>query len=632
MTTKFIDLIDAIDTTTSATTHVPAKLSRRSLALGGPAALAVGALGQAGVLGVLGAAHTNAQAAVTLTDSAFYIWYRAYFLPFARRAAAYSLYETKRTYHPKDLLASKTKFIEVWNTLSTTEQSQVITRKRGYYSVATGSLPGWLRTVGEPQRPPVADIAAYITWILSKTDEQFNVFKQVNNHGWHMIYGFMQSAASSAQKTLLSTLSLHAEKTDDNARRLGAWWGSNTTDRVEVELDSTKNPVQKVKMGNLRGAVERRDLYTPNNWLQSMLNGYEYDEVSIYLNGTDGLINTKGQPVVDRILNNGTLFYESAGNTSNPDYGVAPAVANTYTLSPSVNAAISVYIDDDITQNGPFENMTNSQSVQGLTNLTGHLYSKSGMVYESYVAAQYLMRFFAQANIALIRFHLGKVIAPIDIEALAKSIEEIARQDMHLQLVTEAQRLALLVELSTLTGFIVTGLVFTGFGLKNAKYVVRTNTLAGLNTTEAADLARVKDRITLSIASAVTQTVAQMGAIGLLTKVAIKVETSQADKIRWIAPGFIFADLAGGLNDYVRIFRKYARGYGSIVPSDVTILMAATSRIFSGLYPIPSVLKKFGWKIRLGTTWTPPLLVTGWAASASSILYMISTVLLYVNM
>lgn len=187
--------------------------------------------------------------------------------------------------------------------------------------------------------------------------------------------------------------------------------------------------------------------------------------------GAEVFPNPSGEPQVVYAPSYDPTSYEAHGtNSTTLEPTTSPVTSTAYTLTPSQLTAIANITSDDIDQNGPLQNMTAQECKDSMRELTESLMRMTGQFYESYVVASNLLTAMAQARIASIRYQLGnpdKVIG-LDLDKLMLDQWEENALLPEIRALTFQQRERLRGEFWALANVVFASVVYTGYYLKVA--------------------------------------------------------------------------------------------------------------------------------------------------------------------
>ena len=593
-------------------------MTRRSVALAGPTALALGTLGPVATLATLGGISTQANAQTasggTVNIDGFINFYNTKFVSYAtsvaRRAVAYqatlhylsgnanvppgstqwfSVYESFADKFGADVALCES----YYSGYPATVQDQVHDRARIWFHDDTPDS-----RLNLPARTFTSlTLVSFNDFFYTLTENNIYSIRANSQRDWHKLAYFVKATAPDSYFALLAQKSTAAEATDDQRLLKGT-----VPDSLEEVKNWLGHPTGelRVKFGNLRKPAERVELTNTRNWFTSLFRGSYYTPTNVI---NHGLNSTTIEPPVRTI----TLSYTS----------------QAYKLDSEQIQGIEYYVNADIAKNGAFEHMTVDQSKRALRQHTTFVSRETGLVYPSYVAAQLILRGAAQATIASVRGNL--YTKTIDLLALQKNMIAVAFMEEPIRALYDASKTTLRNGLIAITAEVIAGMLLSSIAIAESRKVVAEN--KGKGTTAAVDVAQARARTMIRITSSVTA--AQLTALGVLGVTAFSAsEITENSKFLWrIGTGGAFAvsDLTSGISDYVTVFRSGTQ----TTPVGVATLMGATCRIAGGLWGLSEAICKL-----FNCSWVdshyknyPALVVNTNTASAAACLYTMAGIM-----
>jgi hypothetical protein len=588
-------------------------ISRRSLAIGGPAALAASSLGQIGVIGALVGTHVNAAAGVTLSIPAFAEFYQGKLNPYMSKVNCMKLAEVMaeemdfakvKKYDAADVLRNGTRF---------RNDLQYLNEALGVFQInmpsisnpAESKMERWKRKVkfllevqiSQDERPFAAnDITAYRVWLTQTlTDPELNVFKQHYPAIWHWVMRFLEVILRTADFSAFQERVKQIEASDDR-RRLRV--GNPDSLRDKTNIFGTPNGELEVVFGNKTQPVEKEELKDLNSWQQTMFWGeHTYSKLNLVRSG----INCT----------------EIAVSPANSTY----LNMTGFALGQDQIDGINYYVNKDIAANGAYAGMTPTQSADLLRCYAMNAYRYSGHVYGSYELATYFARGTAQALISLTRYWIkGKYL---NLPALADATLMFAQGNPSAMAMAQKLRGSAwsLVTIATSLGSIMIGMCgFLDFTLRESAEAFKTGRLKNFTAAQTADLWKSRLAQGLAGIGGFFQGAAllNLGVASIQTLV-----TGRNTEIATRAVGGMFA-LSDTMTSVMELFAfgdKASRQ--QLTDADAASLTATFIKLAGGLYGGYESQWRFNNGKWLATDWTwiPAIKVSTYTAGAASIFF-----------
>ena len=520
-------------------------MTRRSVALAGPTALALKTLGPVATLATLGGISTQANA-LTYDGglywlNGFFDFYEDKFKAFAakltRRAIAYqytlaylagnasvvpgstqwfSVYESFAT---KALDASVAH--SYYNSLSAAAQEQTHDRSRTWFIDST--TDSRLNLPAKPYAP--IDMSNWNALAKSLTKDHVGQIKWQDMRNWHKLVYFVKAIATDADFATLAQKSTAVE-TDENARFLR---GTVADSLKEVKPYLYGNSWWVMNWGNARKPVERAELVNTRSWFETLFRlAPIYDETSVIQHG----------------VNTTAIVPETS-----------TVISEDYVLTEIQQKGIDYYVNKDIADNGPYPNTTVAESRRMLRSATEFVAKDTGLVHPSYLYAQDVVRATQQYTVAVTRHFLFKD-RYLDLQKMQAGIITHIEGNWFYRWTHVSPRAALSAALLVLTASMIATLVLQSLALHDTNDAVDEN--SGKNTTLSMDVALAQQK--LLARSTPTSTVASLLAIGFLATAGFVSSTGASIiakvAIAGCAPMFALTDLTSSTTLIAEVIRN----------------------------------------------------------------------------
>jgi hypothetical protein len=508
-------------------------ISRRSLAIGGPAALAASSLAPLGVLGTLAGVHTPAAAAPVLTPDGFDAYYKN---TFHNRAVDLSTFRlaviiARDEAVTRNIQYNITRTAQIQAQLSSPAQiTNYLTANNYNLTIAGPAFPGvtrwdWicnnLRADISTDATLKVDFGAYLNWITTTlTDDELNVLIQHRMRLWHHMERFLYMCLTKAAYTTFMQRIASIEAKDD--RR---YLQETIKDELVEETDwlGRKTGNLRMRWGN-RPLIERIGLVNLLSWFENLFGYAKYAPLNESQHGID---TTAVDTSYNRNLADNTTAYYKGDDQK---YG------------------LEYYVNRDINEIGPYPNMTRDESRKHLTALCEDAYRLTGHVYASYAMATYFSRAISQGVIALTRFQLYNT--GINLPAMVQSAMDLAESQPAVKQAADWGRFQMTGVLTLLGACVASNIVLMGTTIYATRNAVREGKLA--NWTEAQMATRTKNLILGWTGGGVT--LAQLNAMGLLGYVSFGQSAAAEAKVKWVGVGFAGSDFISAVGTAVGIF------------------------------------------------------------------------------
>lgn len=581
--------------------QVPTTISRRKLALGGPAAVALAPfapiahlakLAPLGAVAALGAVHNSAAAAAATTVTTLGGFKTAYAR--IQNDLNSRVIEAARALHPNSntlLLSENHDKLHDFFTGLTSTQIQAIRAKAKseleyIYKNSSTDTDRYARGI------TYNNAKKYISDISTTT--HLNWIRQHHHKVWIRMVLFAKFIFTSTEHQELEVRMAEHEAVSDIRHLVGAYPPgiTRTKDRLEDKQTVVAGQVKEsvVKLGNFRKTVERHELVRTNHWLMALIWGPKF--------------------TLDSEIKHGT------NSTSIEQPYITAYTSNAYTLSEDQLTGIKYYTERDIDQNREIAGFTVKDSRRVLYEATLFMANETGYVYESYLAAQLLTRCAGQGAICATRFALEQKY--IDLKALAESgislVQEISEISSLYDLLDENGRIALTAAITALAMILATGIVLTLVVNDKAKEVVKNN--KNNNTTAADDVYGTLDALDAAFMG--VNFVVQVYSLGVLGYVGLTGYEISDENMAQIPINFARVDLTVPVSEVVAVFRSGTQG---TYQGGFTIA-AASFRLLGSMYTfaIHPFIKQISW---MGSAYTP-LQVNTRLSFASSVFYFLA--------
>lgn len=500
---------------------VSTNISRRSVALGAPSALALGSMGSLaklaplGAVAALGAAHTPASAALAFVPSVngFMEFYHS--TDYSKVIAFVLRFYIQARYDPPAKVFTDPVVFDQWwgGSLTSTQRSDIRQQQRIAHAELNKKFDV-ARTY----------VALWVHEISSRKTSDLMLQLHAKPIALDYVMHFLKMSVPAADfAELEQDMATHTKVHD------GRFLRGTTAKGETLKVKQGALPGQatyEVDFGNKRKLMKRKNMTKKSDWGMK----------------AEIFPNPSGEPTV--------LYSQSYEPSSHPTHGmnsttleptVAPEVSTAYTLSPSQRQSIANITSDDIDKNGAYGNMTADDSKKALAECTEILARGSGLLYESYAAASYMLTGFSQALIASIRFQLGnpdKVLG-INLDALMQNALEISFKTPEFQALTSQQALRFRTEFNALAAVLSGQAVWTGYNL----FVAKKNA-AITGAPNAAELAK---QLEVQLATSTALSVASLGYLGFAAMVPT-VRGAVRANIKALVPAlFAASDIGNGL-------------------------------------------------------------------------------------
>jgi hypothetical protein len=437
----------------------------------------------------------------------------------------------------------------------------------------------------------------YRDWIINMPAETVNGIYQHHQRTYHQMLDFARAWTERAA-TDFANKAARQEVLDD-ARFLKG----TVNDTIVEGKDWLGRPNGQltISLGNSRKEVERAELVRTNGWLMGKIFGAKYTAVS---NINHGVNSTKVEPEVGRRLS-------TEGRIT----------SDAFVLSDDQTNGLKYYVDEDIKKNGPYEGMSVEDSKRMLNSAAKLVSQETGLVYESYVVAQLLVRSGNQVTVAYVRAALFS--KTIDLSVIQLYLKTQAEATPAFKALGDTMQGRLAGGITLLVGGIFAAGLLAVIAIDDARDVVAKN--KSLNTTAAVDAAEAANRTRLRLTAATTG--ASLASVGILGLAGFSRTAAMDGALnKWIGRGFAASDLTGAIAEYIDVFRSGTQR----TAAGQSRLVAASFRAVGGTFTISEyVYKLFNWRWdRFPGSSIAPLEFNTWTASFAGMFYALGAAML----
>jgi hypothetical protein len=548
-------------------------ISRRSVALGGPAVLAAGSLGQLGVLGVLGTAPGTATAATLTADGLAHFLINK-FQPAARRTATKMMAEmVTSALHPTvkgdgyDVFVDG--FYQAWKDNAEFERYinkyfdlskpddffPKYTRQQWFeYSYKIALTSGKNDYIGTAYTS--TEHVEYRNWLLSDiSNEVLNRIHQHRKELWHHIYQYAAATFENVDFKKFIARVVALEKTDDQRYLRGKTPDALVYKKSWLGYDTNE---MQLKLGNVRRAIERKELVNQNSTLGKIFNFKPtYSKRNLIEHG----INTTAiETIPTNTKYNGTTEYDFSHDQSE---------------------GLDYYVNAEIDKYGPYENMTIVDSKKQLRAYALNVYRMTGEVYISYEVGSLYMRAAAQAIIAVARqFLFDKTI---NLPAMMDAVGATAGSYPSVIEAQRVGRIQMKYILGLLGGIVVAQALYTALTVFEVDKAVTQGKVK--NWTELQMANEAKRKVAFWFTASVSAT--QLLALGFLGFSSFTTGTSAVQVSRFLGGVFAISDFTAGITRLVSISNKATPSSPSSIANILGAcmqLVGATATLADGMY------------------------------------------------
>jgi hypothetical protein len=428
-------------------------------------------------------------------------------------------------------------------------------------------------------------LTSYKNWIANMADKALNVINQNRSEVEFEAVVFLQYVGTEDDRANFLNRRSQDENVDD-----GRYLSGTEQDSIEEYTDAAGRTNLRVKFGDRRKPIERKDAVQPANFFPAVTQMKDFwdprTEVSKW--------NEYGMPSRRKVP-----VDPANPNITRADWEITDVQEST----------LIKYISDDITKYGPISGMTEDQSYAQMFTASRFLMQTTGQVYDSYVRGQLIARFIGQGAVAMARMEIyNKFIDfPSIIESVASAVEnaELAISQNTLNGVTVASVMGSAAVVGYMAASILTWTTLAdefkkGTDKDQAIIISRTATLGALTT---------------------YQSILALRNWGLLTKAAYDPGACDKNVVEWLPFSFSSSDFLSGANMMADVLWRSPADPVLTKPQKVIKLTNAFFNMIGGGYGMWSAANKVqNWGIK---DYSKPILVAT-AVSAANCMFSVA--------